>query len=307
MTCDAAIESIPLYFYGELVPDEEEKLEQHLEACGACRAELEKHRALAAALESHQAPIPAGLLAECRHDLMRSVYTGVTASARAERPSAWRNFREGFALLFANLWRVRQPAGALALIALGYFAARINAPAPATVPSSDAVISTVRSVQPDPSGGVQISLDETRRRIVSGNRNDSNIQRLLLAAARDENNPAVRVESVDILKDDPVTPEVRSVLLWAAMHDPNPGVRLKSLEGLKPMAADAEVRKTLSQVLLTDSNPGVRIQAIDMLTERRDDSVVGVLQHVVQREDNNYVRLRCEKALKDMKASVGTF
>jgi hypothetical protein len=27
----------------------------------------------------------------------------------------------------------------------------------------------------------------------------------------------------------------------------------------------------------------------------------------VQKEDNNYVRLKCEKALKDMNASIGTF
>jgi len=35
--------------------------------------------------------------------------------------------------------------------------------------------------------------------------------------------------------------------------------------------------------------------------------MVGVLQSVVQREDNTYVRRRCEKALKDMNASIGTF
>jgi hypothetical protein len=39
----------------------------------------------------------------------------------------------------------------------------------------------------------------------------------------------------------------------------------------------------------------------------RDDSMVGVLQNLVQTEDNNYVRLKCEKALKDMNASIGTF
>ena len=45
----------------------------------------------------------------------------------------------------------------------------------------------------------------------------------------------------------------------------------------------------------------------DLLVAHRDDSVVGVLQGLVQREGNNSVRLKLEKALKDMNASIGTF
>ena len=87
----------------------------------------------------------------------------------------------------------------------------------------------------------------------------------------------------------------------------NDGVRLKALEGLKPYAADPAVSKTLAQVLLADHNDAVRMQVVDLLVARHDDSTVGVLQNVVQREENSYVRLKCEKALKDMNASIGTF
>ena len=48
-------------------------------------------------------------------------------------------------------------------------------------------------------------------------------------------------------------------------------------------------------------------EVIDLLVEHRDVSMVGVLQNVVQKDDNSYVRLKCEKALKEMNASVGTF
>ena len=103
------------------------------------------------------------------------------------------------------------------------------------------------------------------------------------------------------------TTPVRAALLNAVANDQNPGVRLKALEGLKSFVSDAQVRKTLAQVLLKDENPGVRIHAIDMLTASRDGSTVGVLQNLVERENNSYVRLRCEKALQDMNASIGTF
>jgi 3-methyladenine DNA glycosylase AlkC len=58
---------------------------------------------------------------------------------------------------------------------------------------------------------------------------------------------------------------------------------------------------------VNDVNPGVRIQAIDLLTAQRDESLVGVLQTVMQKEDNQYVRLKVRNALEDMRASVGTF
>jgi hypothetical protein len=101
--------------------------------------------------------------------------------------------------------------------------------------------------------------------------------------------------------------EVRDALLNAVAHDSNAGVRLKALDGLKPLAGDPQVRRTLAQVLLADDNPAVRMQVVDLLVSHRDDSMVGVLQNLVQKEDNNYVRLKCEKALKDMNASIGTF
>ena len=35
--------------------------------------------------------------------------------------------------------------------------------------------------------------------------------------------------------------------------------------------------------------------------------MVGVLQELMRKEENGYVRMRCQKALRDMKASVDTF
>src|SRR5258707_807243 len=96
-------------------------------------------------------------------------------------------------------------------------------------------------------------------------------------------------------------------LINAIGQDTNPGVRLKALEGLKPLAGDPEVRKALSRVLLSDDNAAVRMQVVDLLVAHRDDYMVGLLQGLVQKESNDSVRLKLEKALKDMNASVGTF
>ena len=312
MTCDAVTKAIPLYYYGELEPAVEDGVEEHLQACGACRQELEQHRALAAELDHHRLTPPPHLAAECRQELIRAIYREAAPPVSHHATDPWGLFREAFQSLWRPGIRFTRPAGAVALVALGFFAARFVGTAPGAAGLNLAgaapdVISSIRSVQPDSAGRVQIAVDETHRRVFSGRLDDQNIQRLLLAAAREQDNPGVRVESVELLKDHSASAEVRSALLEAVTNDSNPGVRLKALEGLKSFAADTEVRKTLAHVLLEDDNPAVRIQVIDLLIAHKDDATVSVLQTLVGKEDNSYVRMRCQNALREMKASVGTF
>jgi hypothetical protein len=317
MTCDSVSNLIPLYYYGELMPEEEDLLEMHMTGCRACALELEKQRRLAAALDRRTAPVSPLLLDDCRADLMAAVAGGAPRSLALQK-GPWKLFLEAMGSTFAGLGRLRQPLGASALVALGFMAARIM---PGTLPfpgfgsrggittaslGGDDVFSTVRSVQPDSGGRVQIAFDETRRRVVEGRLDDRAIQRLLLAAAREQDS-AVRVESVEVLKNSADSSEVRDALLNRVASDPNPGVRLNALKGLKEFSGDPQVRKTLAQALLTDDNAAVRMQVVDLLVAHRDDSMVGMLQSVMQREDNGYVRLKVEKALKEMNASLGTF
>jgi hypothetical protein len=307
MTCDAVRKLIPLYYYGELSAAEEDRAEAHIHECAACARQMEAARTLAAALDRRRMEAPAELLEDCRAGLAAAV-----RAARAEPPRRpWRLWVEAAEATLAGFTRWRQPLGAVALIALGFFAARL-VPAGAGVSTaslapSEGVFVNVRSAQPDSSGHVRIAYDETRRREVSGAVDNQEIQKLLLAAAREEDDPGVRVESVGLLKDRAGSGEVRDALMNALLHDTNAGVRLKAIEGLKPLATQATVRGALSQALQFDDNDAVRMQAVDLLTLRHDGAMVGVLQNLMQKEDNGYVRLKCEKALKEMNASIGTF
>jgi len=200
----------------------------------------------------------------------------------------------------------------VALLLVGFVTARVT---PGSMPGpfraagvvGEPVTSRVRYVEPVASGRVQIVVDETRQRVLSGNVEDQAIQRLLLTAAKDPSDAGLRVESVDLLKNRPQSAEVRTALLYALEHDPNAGVRLKALDGLKEFASDPETRRVLTQVLLKDDNPGVRTQVIDLLIQHRSDAMVGVLQELMNKEDNDYIRMRCQKVLSEMNASVETY
>lgn len=305
MSCAAVIPDLALYLYGELTAENEERLEQHCSECPGCAAELQRYRRMLQACDAAAVPDSPQLLAECRQQLARAVAANREAApAPAREVSPWWT-RELRALLSHSV-AFRVPAGALALVALGFFGARLT-PEFGNGGAVQAGLANVRSVQADASGRVQIAVDHTRRQTVSGSIEDAEVRKLLIAALHDESNPGVRVESVDMLKDHAGLADVRNALVDRLQNDPNPGVRLKAIEGLKAFGGDPRVRQTLAQVLANDANPGVRMQAIDLLTARRDPSLVGVLQGVMRKEENQYVRLKVRGALEDMRASVGTF
>jgi hypothetical protein len=284
MSCEDITKEIALYSYGEVSSEMEEKIESHLADCAVCRAELERHRGFLSLMDGRDDKFDASLLVACRNNLRSQLVP-------KPKPSLWQ-------------WQIRfsVPIGAMALVALGFFAGRL------LPEKSEPLFSSVRSVEPDAaSGRVNIAVDETRRRMVSGLAQDPRIETLLLDAIREESNPGIRVESIGILQNNADSQQVRQALIDALTRDPNAGVRLKALEGLKSYAGDPVVRRTLANVLLKDDNPGVRVQAIDLLTAHHDDSIVGVLQDAVRKEDNPYVRTHCGRLLEEMKASVGAY
>lgn len=309
MTCDEARRWIPLIHYAETSFDEEEMVHAHMAECGACRSEFQRERALHALLNERELDISPFLLRKSRDQLEAAL---ATERAHVSGYFAWwAGLKSAFN---ASSWvpTFVRPAGAIALVALGFLGARYTPlgsnsgidHAALVDPSS----SHVRTVLPRPGGQVQVVVDEIRQRTISGQVDDSEIRALLLSAAKDPADPGLRVESVDILKDRTESDDVRSALVYVLQHDANAGVRMKALEGLKPYSSQPDVRKALSQTLLMDDNPGLRAQAIDLLTRNsNEEHVIAALQESMHRESNGYVRLQCEKALRAMKASVDTY
>ncbi|MGH9675289.1 MAG: HEAT repeat domain-containing protein [Bryobacteraceae bacterium] len=305
MTCDFVRSRLALFLYGELSFDEEERLEQHVAACAGCRRELEAEQSLHAVLEMRRVEPSPALLAQSRSRLWQRLDSPASSGRGVSGLSRW---FPRLPAAFSSAWL--RPVGALALIAAGFFGARLtsmNGVLPVANGQPNFAGARVRYLEPGDSGRVRIGLEETRQRVVSGTLDDLRIRELLLAAARDPNDPGLRVESVDLLKNQSATHDIRSALLHVLQNDPNDGVRLKALEGIRTFAADPEVRATLTQVLLNDDNPGVRTQAIDLLVAHSDRHLVGTLQELLLKEDNDYIRQRSQRALQSMKASWETF
>ena len=305
MKCDEVQKLMPLFLYSELSFEEEERFESHIDECTACRESLAREKALFKSLDAAETAPSQALLDQCRADLHTRL-----AHAEPVHDGFWNKLREGFTVRF-HFAGFAQPMGAVAMLILGFVAARMT---PGTMLGpwraasvAEPITSRVRYVEPGAPGQVQIVVDETRQRVLSGKVDDQAIQRLLLTAAKDPSDPGLRVESVDLLKSRPQSSEVRQALIYSLQHDTNAGVRLKALDGLKDFADEPETRQALTQVLLKDNNPGVRTQVIDLLVQHHNNAMVGALQELLMKEDNDYIRMRCQKALHEMNASVETY
>src|SRR5690242_19565969 len=112
--------SIPLYFYGELSPEEEERVDEHLDGCEPCRGELDRLRMVAAALDRREMTAPSGMIDDCRERLMDAIHDGVSPASVTLPAPLGQSFGERVSALMAALRGLRQPIGAVALLAVGY-------------------------------------------------------------------------------------------------------------------------------------------------------------------------------------------
>jgi hypothetical protein len=304
MNCEEARQLLLLAGYGELEFEEEEALELHLASCAGCQAVRAGNTSLDTLLAQSELDPPPGLLARCRRDLAVRIAEEPAQTRRFSPAALWQRW-----VVNPPMWL--RPAGALAMLAAGFFAAQLvpesSSLAKFTNPAQPASVSRVRLVNAADSGQVRVQYDEIRQREMTGSVQDEKIRSLLLSAAADPSDPGLRVDTMDLLKNHCERDEVRQVLLHALRTDPNSGVRLKALDGLKAYAREPETRQALAEVVQRDDNPGVRVQAIDLLLQNRQPEVVGLLQELMRREDNTYIRSRSQKALREMKASVDTF
>jgi len=328
LNCTDARSQFALMLYGELSFDEEERVETHLDGCTECRAALANQKALHAALDAAEVTASPALLARCREDFAGILTYAQPAYAQptpaisqeaevrdsGEKPGWWAEFLSSFK---ASRWRPAfVPAGALALLAVGFLSAqfvpnlRTNADFSA-LNLADADGSQIRNVSTQQDGSVEIVLDETRQRTVTGSMDDQAVRALLLAASKQSADPALRADSVAILVNRAGSADVRDALLFALENDQSEGVRSKAMDGLKPYASDHAVQGALAQVLVRDGNRGMRTRAIDLLAARDqrdlDREIVGVLQELMDHEEDPYVRERGLRVLREMNASAGIY
>lgn len=306
MKCEWVKENVLLYVYNELPDDARYELEQHLARCADCTAELKTTRKFHAMLSELPVEEPSpNLVAGSRMRLQEGLET-------AEQGRFWHR------LIFDPAAWLRQirfaPALAAAIFIVGFAGGIATtykvvstggvsiASGPVSAPAESS-ITGIQSISQDPgSNHISIKYNTVSTQEAQGSLNDQRIQQLLLFAARNNYNSGVRMDSVDLLTQEPNSTHVREALMYALRYDSNPGVRLKALDSLGAFVkSDPRVRDVVLEALIRDSNPGVRTDALRLLDPvRADSSVRSVLQELAQSDQNQYIRSQARMMLAQL-------
>jgi hypothetical protein len=319
-----------LVFYAcdEVDPQEREEIDAHLAICPTCAGQLGEESMFQSTFSGASQPAdeldPTGaLLAQCRSELSEQL-DDLQAPPVEERwiPFGW-----------VRRWMAVRPAwsaAALVLVGIGVgtqvtpwlalnggadssgggTSQAVNViPAPRITdedlskmavaginfaPTADAAPGTlqvqVRTEQPLMVIG---SVDNTDvRRVLTYA--DDQVRRALVAAARKDQNAAVRLKALDALRDSTGEDSVREVLLEALRHDANPGVRVEAVNLLvRSLEGDSQDGPGSASEL-----PSTEVSSLP-----GDASVVRVvraLEDLERRDPNRYVRLRSAAALRQI-------
>jgi hypothetical protein len=252
MKCERIAELLPDYFEGSLKHEQDDAVEEHLEACAQCRADVALWRELASLPQEQPSPslrVRFNAMLEAFEQGRREL-TG--AALREERVTpGWRR---------ANWFHM--PLGGLAfsvvLLVAGFLAGRMMGTPSTPQPKSP----DIAAVEAELSSMKQMVALTMLQQQTAGER----LQGVSWSAQQQQ------------LTD----PKVVSALLHTLRYDSSVDVRLAALDALSRHGGQPQIRSGLLEALDVQQSPLVQVALIDQMVEMRDRSAVERLQKLQQ-------------------------
>lgn len=275
MKCERVAELLPDYLQGSLGHDLDDQVEDHLEQCAHCAAEVALWKDLAT-LPVEQ---PSAAL-RTRFHAMLSAY-GEGRGEKAQ-PGANRESHGIFAgWLGANWLRPASIAfaGGLALLVVGFFAGR----------------STVVPANLQQNQNQVAQLTEVRDEL-------TNMRQLVVLSMLQEQSATERLQGVSwSTQDTQSDPQILAALLHTLRYDTNVDVRLAALDALSRHPNQPAVRSGLLEALPTQQSPLVQVAMIDLMVELHDTNAIPQLKKFESDNDlNPSVRERATWAIQHL-------
>jgi predicted anti-sigma-YlaC factor YlaD len=230
MNCEKIQTLLPEYWAESIPVNLHREVEQHLQQCDACRAESETLGKLWSDLDRIPGIEPSPAVRGRFYSMLDAYRSGVDEKPR----------RNWFS------WAI--PAGALAMLAVGFLAGRMASPAP------DPQISQLRGE-------------------ISG------LRQMVAVSLLQQQSPADRMRGVSyaytLEKSDG---SVIAALLDTVKSDPSVNVRLAAVDAFRKLGTNAAARKALLDSLKQQDSPLVQIAIIELLVDLNDKTTVNRLQ-----------------------------
>jgi len=302
-----------LYLYGELDSAQQAELEEHLSQCPACRASLEELKQMHHKLEENRSEISKELLLQSRRRLFNrlrdeasrrqtSFWNLLTESIQvllkpvpvAATASA---LLLGLFLGYLGFHGVPGEGSVNQMEILQDEAVRIQ----------DVQFKQIGAGNDE----VELTFYAGRRVSLRGRVEDPRIQRVLAHVLFSERNTGVRLQAISTIGSGAVQSprgEIRTALIAAMKSDENPAVRQQALEVLRQEVDQPEVIGAFLYVLRYDQNAKLRMEAVQVLRQllgtelEMEDEVRKVFEEKMENDSNDYIRNQARSALQ----KVGT-
>ncbi len=300
--------------FHELGEEKERLLREHIAGCEECQKEESRLREFQRMLSSSMPDaVDQGLLREAREQLHRSltIVQGSGSVLDRARDFLLGGLRPGLRL--ATIGSATFIVGMAVSYGIFHRAAQNSSLQDiqngSIIAAGDSRISNVRFLNADGSNGdVEFTFETVRPVRMKGNIRDPQIEKVLAYAILNEDNPGVRLQSINaVAAQRPGDNEVKKALISALRIDKNAGVRRESLRALQNFPMDNDIKDAILYVLNHDGNPGMRVAAINLLDSLRERSVIPnkdlleAFEKTVQTDQNNYIRLRAKAAIEEIR------
>ncbi len=307
-------ELVLLHAYGELDGYSEELVKNHLATCAGCREILNNEMHLRNLVNTATPEPDEKLAGDARLQLRAALRIETEKKFTPEK--LINSFRE---FLYLNYRPILSGAVMLVVGFLLSLFVRLNSSSgdeqnPAEINLSDLLksgmkINNLRILASDPkTGQMEIEFETFRNVKLSGSFNDQNIQSVMMYSILNDENPGVRLNSINMVdskKERGIDKDVKAAVLTAAQYDENPGVRRSALKTLAGLPFDDEIKTALINIMSYDQNAAFRIEAINILAESQkgtgkiDDEVQKALRQRIENDDNNYIKLKAKTVLEE--------
>ena len=313
-------ELLHLSFYDELSDEDRQVLDDHLPGCSECRRELEELQRLGSLLSrGERIDVTDELLNEARRELR------VALRLQRSRRPFWAGILEQWSALTSPSARVA--FGSIALIVVGLATGYLlfkpsesagisgitQAVGRTDLRSTEPRVTNFRFAQQPLSGNeVEFTFDMVTPVHMKGDINDNAVQRVMAQALMNDDNPGVRLRTVNAIANQAEgaaipDEEIKSALLQAVKSDRNVGVRKEALKAMQRFPLDNEIKTALIFVLKNEENPSIRMEVISYLQSPElsrklvDQELLDVLKDKMQSDNNNYVRSRAKNFYEEVR------
>jgi len=322
--------------FGELSPEDRQRLDRHLERCDACADELRTMQATLEFTAQRERPEPPpSFWRGYWPRLVRRMERDAAHPSLTERIAVW--WRELTTVPPAMRWAL-QGAVAVVLVVGGFWLGRqggetpvedlsLGAEEPSTalselIPAEQSldaqrstaqpVIANIQDITYDVSEGtVEIRYNMVNDVVVRGKPNDPAIQQLLQAAMLNDQNPSARLNALQAVEKTRPSADAELVqaLTYLAQEETNPNMRYRAVRALRSLHQDTpltdETRNVLINILLNGQNSALRIEALQALVDSPPSSteVTPDYLYQVQNDSNSYVRYQAQQALQEISTS----